>query len=58
MVSQINITIAPKRRTAGINVLWFAVLKIILAMCGTASPINAIGPAKAVITPVKTLVIN
>ena len=27
-------------------------------MCGTAKPTKAIGPAKAVITPVKTLVIN
>jgi hypothetical protein len=27
-------------------------------MCGTAKPTKAIGPAKAVITPVKVLVIN
>ena len=58
IISQINNTIAPVIAVAGINILWFEVVKISLAICGTANPINAIGPEKAVITPVNKLVIT
>ena len=58
MVSLKSITILPIISEAGINILWFEVLKIIFAICGTANPINAIGPENAVITPVKIAVIK
>ncbi len=56
--SQINSTIAPIIADEGINILWLDVENNIFAICGTAKPINAIGPEKAVITPVNKLVIN
>ena len=56
ILSQISIMMAPFIATAGIKVLWFEVVNNNFAMCGTAKPINAIGPAKAVMTPVKILV--
>ena len=56
ILSQINIIIAPLIATAGINVLWFEVLNNNFVICGTAKPINAIGPENAVITPVNKLV--
>jgi hypothetical protein len=36
---------------AGINILCIDVLKIPRAICGMATPINAIGPVNAVIPP-------
>ena len=57
ILSQINNTIAPVIAVAGINILWLEVVKINLAICGTANPIKAIGPEKAVMTPVSKLVI-
>ena len=42
--------------TAGSNILWSDVLKTNFVIWGTANPINAIGPAKAVVTPVNKLV--
>ena len=38
----------PKRHAAGMMVLGFSDLKIILAICGIAIPTKEIGPAKAV----------
>ena len=58
IMSHINKTIAPIIATAGNNILWFELENDILAMCGTAKPTKAIGPEKAVITPVKRLVIS
>lgn len=55
--SQSTKIIAPNKETAGINTLWLEVLNINLVTCGTAMPINAMGPQKAVITPVNKLVI-
>ena len=43
---------APHRMVAGSNVLWSEVRQMSLAMCGTASPTNVIGPQKAVATAV------
>ena len=56
ILSQISIMIAPLMATAGTNILWLEVLKSSLVKCGTAKPIKAIGPEKAVITPVNKLV--
>ena len=58
IISQINNTIAPVIAVAGINILWFEVVKINFAICGTANPIKANGPENAVITPVNKLVIT
>lgn len=41
----------PKISAAGNTVRWLGVEKRIRAKCGAASPINAIGPQKAVMTP-------
>ncbi len=38
----------PQSNVAGIRTLWLEVLKINRAMCGTARPINDIGPHIAV----------
>ena len=57
ILSQINKMIPPSNETAGINILWLEVLKINFVMWGTANPIKAIGPQKAVITTVNKLVI-
>ena len=43
-----NPTIAPDKIVAGRITVWFEVPIIILAMCGTTSPINPIGPQYAV----------
>ena len=51
MVSHINIKMAPYASTAGTKTLWSVVLKIYLVKWGTAKPIKAIGPAKAVMPP-------
>ncbi len=56
ILSQINMIMAPEIATAGSNVLWFEVLNTNLVKCGTANPTKAIGPEKAVITPVSKLV--
>ena len=56
MLSQISIMMAPLMATAGTNILWLEVQKSSLVKCGTANPIKAIGPEKAVITPVNKLV--
>ncbi len=48
--------IAPNKKTAGNNILWFEVLNTCLVICGMAKPINAIGPANAVIVPANKLV--
>ena len=56
ILSQISIIIAPLMATAGNNILWLEVLKSSFVKCGTAKPIKAIGPEKAVITPVNILV--
>ena len=39
---------APKRHAAGMMILGFSDLKIILAICGMAIPTKEMGPAKAV----------
>lgn len=61
-MSQQSITIMPKRIVEGIKILWLDVLKITLAKCGIAIPINPIGPTKAVNVPiiiaVRTIIIN
>ena len=54
--SQINIIMAPPMATAGIKILWLEVLNNNLVKCGTANPINAMGPENAVMTPVSKLV--
>ena len=41
--------IPPNRRVSGISVRLFAVRETILVICGTASPMNEIGPQKAVV---------
>ena len=48
--------IAPMTQTAGISTLWSLVPKRILERCGTAIPMKAIGPQKAVMTPVRRAV--
>ena len=58
ITSQISKIIAPIIATAGINILWFEVENNILEICGIAKPTKAIGPEKAVITPVNKLVIS
>ena len=45
----------PDRAVAGNNTEWFDVRYINRAMCGTISPINPIGPQKAVTTAVSRL---
>ena len=50
-MSHNNIKLIPKRILDGISTLCKDVLKIFLATCGTAKPINAIGPQKAVEAP-------
>ena len=40
---------APVRMVAGKRFLWFSVPRIRRAMCGTANPIKATGPQKAVV---------
>ena len=42
---------APISTQAGMVTRWFEVLKMPRAICGTATPINAIGPQKAVTPP-------
>ena len=56
MVSQNNKVMAPNNTVAKNKIWWLAVLKINLAMCGTANPTKAIGPAKAVTLPANKLV--
>jgi len=51
-ISLISIVILPINMPEGINILWSDVLYISLAMCGTAIPINPIGPQNAVTAPV------
>ena len=51
-----SIILAPNKAAAGRINLCSEVFNINLVICGAASPINAIGPAKAVITPVNKLV--
>ena len=51
-------TIIPILMVAGSSCRWSSVLTIILAMCGTASPINAIGPQNAVAEAVSKPVIK
>jgi len=48
---------APIIAVDGINILWLEVEKSMRAIWGTAKPTKAIGPEKAVITPVNKLVI-
>lgn len=45
---------APHRMVAGSSVRWSEVRQMSLAMCGTASPMNVIGPQKAVATAVSS----
>ena len=42
-------TAAPVRMVAGNSFWWFSVPSIMRAICGTASPIKAIGQQKAVV---------
>ena len=56
MISQNNKIIAPSKIVLQNKVKWLLVWKINFAMCGTANPMNAIGPTKAVILPAKMLV--
>ena len=58
MLSQISNTIPPMIAEAGTNILWLDVENNIFEICGTAKPIKAIGPEKAVMTPVNKLVIT
>ena len=51
IISQNNISEAPQRTVAGINILWLEVRKSPRAICGMATPTKAIGPVKAVIPP-------
>ena len=55
-VSAISIIPPPRIAEAGISTLWSASLYVILAMCGTAMPINPIGPQKAVMPPARSVV--
>ncbi len=45
---------APQRIVTGSRDLWFELPSMSLAMCGTASPINDIGPQNAVVVAVST----
>ena len=56
ITSQNNITIAPIKSVLQNKIKWLLVWKTSFAMCGTANPIKAIGPAKAVMLPAKILV--
>ena len=44
---------APISIVAGSSILWSASLVTSLAMCGTANPMNATGPQKAVVMAVR-----
>ena len=55
-ISQNNIIIAPIKSVPKNKMWWLLVLNNNLAKCGTANPINAIGPANAVMLPAKILV--
>ncbi len=55
-ISHKSIRLIPTPIFAQNNTKWLEVLKIILEMCGTAKPINAIGPTNAVMLPAKILV--
>ncbi len=50
-ISQISKSEAPVRSVAGSKILWLDVRKIPRAICGTATPTNAIGPVNAVMPP-------
>ena len=58
IISESNATFAPISTQAGNNCLWLDVEKNIRAMCGTASPINDIGPHNAVTVAVNPPVIS
>ena len=56
MVSAIIISDAPNRAVAGNSTLWSALRKIILAIWGTAIPMNPMGPQNAVTLPANSVV--
>ena len=53
IMSQRVSRLAPTMIHAGSTILWSEVRNIPLTICGTAIPINAIGPVKAVAVPAK-----
>src|SRR6218665_639763 len=57
-VSQINIIVAPIKSVPANKILWLLVRNNNFPRCGTANPIKAIGPAKAVMLPASMLVAN
>lgn len=50
---QVRATALPVRMVMGMRELWFDVPENSRAMCGTASPMNAMGPQKAVVAAVR-----
>ena len=58
MVSQASKITTPKLAAAGKSNAWFWVRKSSLARCGTAMPIKAMGPQKAVMLPVSMPVLT
>ena len=51
IMSQTSSKDAPHKADAGITMLWLDDLNSPRAMCGTATPINAMGPVNAVVAP-------
>lgn len=56
IVSQRSSSIPPTRAAAGNKIQWFEVVNSNFDRCGTAKPTKAMGPANAVMTPVRRLV--
>ncbi len=56
IASQHKRMMLPHKKTAGIIKRWSAVAMNCRTICGTARPIKAIGPVKAVMLPAKILV--
>ena len=55
---QANARFAPMSIVAGIRTLWYEVPSARRAKCGTASPMNEMGPQKAVVVAVSKPVTN
>ena len=49
-----SVVTAPQSSVTGSRVLWFEVPSSRRAMCGTASPMNEMGPQKAVVDAVSS----
>ncbi len=56
IMSHIRSTTEPVRRVAGTSVRWSEVRNIIRVTCGMASPMNPMGPQKAVTVPASRVV--